>query len=34
MVGRTPIPHVLNDHLLAIGGHIGYVVLPKFRLRG
>ncbi len=34
MVGRTSIRHVLNDHLLAIGGHIGYAVLPEFRLRG
>jgi predicted acetyltransferase len=34
LVGRTSIRHRLNDHLLAVGGHIGYGVLPAFRRRG
>jgi len=34
LVGRTSIRHQLNDHLLAVGGHIGYAVLPAFRRRG
>lgn len=34
VVGRTSIRHSLNDWLLAYGGHIGYVVLPKFRRCG
>jgi predicted acetyltransferase len=34
VVGQTSIRHTLNDHLLAIGGHIGYAVLPGFRRRG
>jgi predicted acetyltransferase len=34
LVGRTSIRHELNDFLLAAGGHIGYAVLPRFRLRG
>lgn len=34
LVGRTSIRHQLNDSLLAVGGHIGYAVLPAFRLRG
>jgi predicted acetyltransferase len=34
LVGRTSIRHRLNDHLLAVGGHIGYAVLPAFRRRG
>lgn len=34
VVGRTSIRHELNDYLLALGGHIGYAVLPEFRRRG
>ena len=34
VVGRTSIRHTLNDYLLAIGGHIGYAVLPTYRRRG
>lgn len=34
LVGRTSIRHVLNDWLLAHGGHIGYCVLPAHRRRG
>ncbi len=34
VVGRTSIRHALNDHLLALGGHIGYAVLPEHRRRG
>ena len=34
IVGRLMLRHVLNDRLLATGGHIGYVVVPAFRRRG
>jgi len=34
LVGRTSVRHVLNDWLLAHGGHIGYGVLPAHRRRG
>lgn len=34
IVGRSSIRHQLNDNLLAVGGHIGYCVLPEFRRRG
>ena len=34
IVGRVSIRHHLNDFLLRVGGHIGYVVVPKFRKRG
>ncbi len=34
IVGRTSIRHVLNDHLAAVGGHIGYGVRPAHRRRG
>jgi predicted acetyltransferase len=34
VVGRTSIRHRLNDHLLAIGGHIGYAVLREHRRHG
>jgi predicted acetyltransferase len=34
VVGRTSVRHQLNDLLLAIGGHIGYAVLPGHRRRG
>jgi predicted acetyltransferase len=34
IVGRVSIRHKLNDFLLRVGGHIGYVVVPEFRRRG
>jgi predicted acetyltransferase len=34
IVGRVSIRHQLNDRLLRVGGHIGYVVVPEFRRRG
>ena len=34
IVGRVSIRHQLNDFLLRIGGHIGYVVVPEFRRQG
>jgi len=34
LVGRVSIRHELNDHLAAVGGHIGYAVRPAFRRRG
>ena len=34
IVGRVTIRHQLNEFLLRIGGHIGYVVVPEFRRRG
>ncbi|MDQ6777308.1 MAG: GNAT family N-acetyltransferase [Actinomycetota bacterium] len=34
LVGRTSIRHELNDHLAAVGGHIGYGVRPGYRRRG
>jgi predicted acetyltransferase len=34
IVGRVAIRHRLNDFLLRIGGHIGYVVVPEFRRKG
>jgi predicted acetyltransferase len=34
IVGRISIRHRLNDFLMRIGGHIGYVVVPEFRRRG
>jgi predicted acetyltransferase len=34
IVGRVSIRHKLNDSLLRVGGHIGYVVVPEFRRRG
>lgn len=34
IVGRVAIRHELNDFLLRVGGHIGYVVVPEFRQRG
>jgi predicted acetyltransferase len=34
IVGRVSIRHRLNDVLLRIGGHIGYVVVPEFRRQG
>jgi predicted acetyltransferase len=34
IVGRVSIRHMLNDFLLRVGGHIGYVVVPEFRGQG
>ena len=34
IVGRVTIRHALNEFLLRVGGHIGYVVVPEFRRRG
>jgi predicted acetyltransferase len=34
IVGRVSIRHRLNDRLLRVGGHIGYVVVPEFRRQG
>jgi predicted acetyltransferase len=34
LVGRPSIRHALNDHLTAVGGHIGYGVRPAYRRRG
>jgi predicted acetyltransferase len=34
IVGRASIRFVLNDHLLASGGHIGYAVRPAHRRLG
>jgi predicted acetyltransferase len=34
IVGRVSIRHTLNDFLLRVGGHIGYVVVPECRRRG
>jgi len=34
VVGRVSIRHELNDHLAAVGGHIGYAVRPAYRRRG
>ncbi|EPZ50822.1 acetyltransferase, GNAT family [Bacteriovorax sp. BAL6_X] len=34
IVGRTSIRFELNDHLLKVGGHIGYGVCPNFRNQG
>lgn len=34
LVGRTSIRHVLNDHLAAVGGHVGYGVRPAHRRCG
>ena len=34
IVGRVSIRHMLNDFLLRVGGHIGYVVVPQCRRQG
>jgi predicted acetyltransferase len=34
IVGRVSIRHELNEFLLRVGGHIGYVVVPEFRRQG
>lgn len=33
-IGATRVRHRLNDHLLQIGGHIGYAIRPSKRKRG
>ena len=33
-IGRVAIRHVLNDHLMMIGGHIGYAIRPTERKKG
>lgn len=34
IVGRASIRHALTDHLLQVGGHIGYAVATPYRNRG
>jgi predicted acetyltransferase len=34
VVGRVSIRYRLNDFLLRLGGHVGYVVAPSFRRKG
>jgi predicted acetyltransferase len=34
IVGRVSIRHSLNEFLLRVSGHIGYVVVPEFRRQG
>lgn len=34
IIGRASIRHSLNDHLMKIGGNIGYAVATSFRNRG
>jgi len=34
IVGRASIRHELNELLLRVAGHIGYVVVPEFRRQG
>ncbi|WP_225752743.1 GNAT family N-acetyltransferase [Actinotalea sp. Marseille-Q4924] len=34
VAGRVSVRHRLNDHLLQVGGHIGYAVRPAYRRRG
>ena len=34
IIGRVSIRHRLNDFLLGVGGHIGFVVVPEFRRQG
>jgi len=33
-IGRASIRHKLNDHLMQIGGHIGYDIRPSMRGKG
>jgi predicted acetyltransferase len=33
-IGRLSIRHELNDSLLKMGGHIGYVIVPQYRKMG
>ena len=34
IVGRVSIRHALNPYLERFGGHIGYVVVPRYRRQG
>jgi predicted acetyltransferase len=34
IVGRLMLRHTLNDFLLRVGGHIGFVVVPGYRRQG
>jgi predicted acetyltransferase len=34
IVGRASLRHLLDDFLLRMGGHIGYVVVPEFSRQG
>ncbi len=34
IVGRVSIRHELNEYLMRVGGHIGYIVVPEFRRQG
>ena len=34
IVGRLSLRHCLNDFLERIGGHIGYGVVPQYRMQG
>jgi predicted acetyltransferase len=34
MIGRLMLRHTVNEFLLRVGGHIGYVVVPEHRGRG
>lgn len=33
-IGRVSVRHFLNDHLLKVGGHIGYDIRPMERRKG
>ena len=33
-IGQTRIRHTLNEHLLQLGGHIGYSIRPSVRKKG
>ncbi|MFZ1249244.1 MAG: GNAT family N-acetyltransferase [Candidatus Saccharimonadales bacterium] len=34
MIGIVNIRHELNEHLLAVGGHVGYSIGPEYRGKG
>ena len=34
VIGRVSIRHELSPALLEIGGHVGYIIRPKYRLQG
>lgn len=34
VAGRVSVRHRLNEHLLQVGGHVGYAVRPAYRRRG
>lgn len=34
IIGRTSIRHELTEHLLKVGGHVGYGVVPEYRRKG